>query len=68
MTDTLLLTPPALAPALGVPDEAFRAFARLRGVAWEARLSCAAAEPRRAFQASRRRPITCFPRGRSWPA
>jgi hypothetical protein len=38
MTDTLFLTPPALAAALGVPDEAFRAFARLRGVAWEVRL------------------------------
>ena len=38
MTDTSLLTPAALAGALGVPDEAFRAFARLRGVAWEAQL------------------------------
>jgi hypothetical protein len=38
MTDTLFLTTPALAAALGVPEEAFRAFARLRGVAWEAQL------------------------------
>jgi hypothetical protein len=38
MTDTSLLTPAALAAALGVPEEAFRAFARLRGVPWEARL------------------------------
>jgi hypothetical protein len=43
MTDTLFLTPPALAGALGVPEEAFRAFARLRGVAWEARLASAEA-------------------------
>jgi hypothetical protein len=43
MTDTSLLTPAALAGALGVPDEAFRAFARLRGVAWEARLPAAEA-------------------------
>jgi hypothetical protein len=43
MTDTPLLTPAALAAALGVPDEAFRAFARLRGVAWEARLPTAEA-------------------------
>lgn len=32
---------PALAEALGVPAEAFRAFARLRGIAWEARLPAA---------------------------
>lgn len=38
MTETSLLTPPALAGALGVPEEAFRAFARLRGLAWEAQL------------------------------
>ena len=43
MTETSLLTPPALAAALGVPEEAFRAFARLRGVAWEARLPAAEA-------------------------
>jgi hypothetical protein len=43
MTDAPLLTPPALAGALGVPDEAFRAFARLRGVAWEAQLPAAEA-------------------------
>jgi len=43
MTDTLFLTPAALAAALGVPDEAFRAFARLRGVAWETRLPAAEA-------------------------
>ena len=43
MTDTSLLTPAVLAGALGVPDEAFRAFARLRGVAWEARLPAAEA-------------------------
>jgi hypothetical protein len=41
MTDTLFLMPPELASALGVPEEAFRAFARLRGVAWEARLPAA---------------------------
>ena len=43
MTDTSLLTPPELAVALGVPEEAFRAFARLRGVAWEAQLPAAEA-------------------------
>ncbi len=43
MTDTPLLTPAALGAALGVPDEAFRAFAPLRGVAWEARLPAAEA-------------------------
>ena len=43
MTDTLFLTPAELAAALGVPDEAFRAFARLRGMAWEARLPAAEA-------------------------
>ena len=41
MTETSLLMPAELAAALGVPDEAFRAFARLRGVAWEARLPAA---------------------------
>jgi hypothetical protein len=41
MTESPLLTPAALAAALGVPEEAFRAFARLRGVAWEARLPAA---------------------------
>ena len=47
--------PATLAAALGVPEEAFRAFARLRQIAWEkelsppegdqveARFSCAAA-------------------------
>ncbi len=43
MTETSLLMPAELAAALGVPDEAFRAFARLRGVAWEARLPAAEA-------------------------
>ena len=43
MTETSLLMPAELAAALGVPDEAFRAFARLRGVAWEARLPTAEA-------------------------
>ncbi|MCZ8149697.1 MAG: hypothetical protein O9325_17835 [Roseomonas sp.] len=38
MTDTLFLTPAELAAALAVPEEAFRAFVRLRGVAWETRL------------------------------
>ena len=33
----------------------------------EARLSCAAAYPRSTCQASRMRPITWFPRARSWP-
>jgi hypothetical protein len=32
---------PSLAAALGVPDEAFRPFARMRGFAWEARLPAA---------------------------
>ena len=32
---------PRLAAALGVPDEAFRPFARMRGFAWEARLPAA---------------------------
>jgi hypothetical protein len=41
MTESPLLTPAALAAALGVPEEAFRAFARLRGVAGEARLPAA---------------------------
>ncbi len=31
--------PATLAAALGVPDEAFRAFARLRQIAWEEGLS-----------------------------
>jgi hypothetical protein len=31
--------PATLAAALGVPDEAFRAFARLRQIAWEKELS-----------------------------
>jgi hypothetical protein len=31
--------PATLAAALGVPDEAFRAFARLRQIAWEEELS-----------------------------
>jgi hypothetical protein len=31
----------SLAAALGVPDEAFRPFARMRGFAWEARLPAA---------------------------
>ena len=43
MTETSLLMPAELAAALGVPDEAFRAFARLRGVAWEAQLPTAEA-------------------------
>ena len=43
MTETSLLMPAELAAALGVPDEAFRAFARLRGVAWGARLPAAEA-------------------------
>ena len=32
---------PSLAAALGVPDEAFRPFARMRGFAWEAVLQAA---------------------------
>ncbi len=31
--------PATLAAALGVPDEAFRAFARLRQIAWEEELA-----------------------------
>jgi hypothetical protein len=31
--------PATLAVALGVPEEAFRAFARLRQIAWEKELS-----------------------------
>ena len=38
MTEVTIWPLPALAAALGVPDEAFRAFARLRGIAWDARL------------------------------
>jgi hypothetical protein len=32
---------PSLAAALGVPDEAFRPFARMRGFSWEAQLPAA---------------------------
>jgi hypothetical protein len=35
--------PATLAAALGVPEEAFRAFARLRQIAWEKELSPAEA-------------------------
>ena len=35
--------PATLAAALGVPEEAFRAFARLRQIAWEKELSSAEA-------------------------
>ena len=35
--------PATLAAALGVPEEAFRAFARLRQIAWEEELSAAEA-------------------------
>ena len=35
--------PDTLAAALGVPEEAFRAFARLRQIAWEEELSPSAA-------------------------
>ena len=35
--------PATLAAALGVPEEAFRAFARLRQIAWEEELSPAEA-------------------------
>lgn len=38
-------TPAALAAALGVPEEAFRAFVSLRGVFWTSRLTpCLASE------------------------
>jgi hypothetical protein len=39
MSDAPIWQPAALANALGVPDEAFRAFARLRGIGWESRLA-----------------------------
>ncbi|MGI9129772.1 MAG: hypothetical protein ACR2IG_16315 [Roseomonas sp.] len=39
MPQTQNWQPARLAAALGVPDEAFRAFARLRQIAWEEELS-----------------------------
>ena len=39
MPQTQHWQPAALAAALGVPEEAFRAFARLRQIAWEEELS-----------------------------
>ncbi len=39
MPQTQHWQPTTLAVALGVPDEAFRAFARLRQIAWEKELS-----------------------------
>jgi hypothetical protein len=38
MIDTSAWPLPTLAAALGVPDEAFRAFAHLNNLAWDARL------------------------------
>jgi hypothetical protein len=39
MPQTQHWQPATLAEALGVPEEAFRAFARLRQIAWEKELS-----------------------------
>jgi hypothetical protein len=39
MPQTQHWQPATLAAALGVPEEAFRAFARLRQIAWEEELS-----------------------------
>lgn len=43
MSDAPTWQPAALADALGVPAEAFRAFVRLRGIGWEDRLAPAEA-------------------------
>jgi len=39
MSDAPTWQPATLAQALGVPDEAFRAFLRLRGIGWDASLA-----------------------------
>ncbi len=39
MSDARIWQPAALAAALGLPDEAFRAFLRLRGIGWDASLA-----------------------------
>ena len=39
MSEQCTWQPAALAVALGVPDEAFRAFLRLRGIGWDAGLA-----------------------------
>ena len=41
MSENTTWSLPSLAAALAVPDEAFRPFARLRGLAWDAQLPAA---------------------------